>query len=81
VGRMRSLAAAGLAIAVLPRSDTEQPGPAITALPFDEPDFRHTVYMSWRAGRHHSPAARAFIDLTLAKQRPDQSRELRAATH
>ena len=64
VGRMRALVAAGLAIAVLPRSDAEQPGPPTTAVPFDEPDFRHTVYMSWRSGRHHSPAAQAFIDLT-----------------
>jgi LysR family transcriptional regulator, transcription activator of glutamate synthase operon len=68
VGRMRALVAAGLAIAVLPRSDAEQPGPPITAVPFDEPDFTHTVYMAARRGRHHSPAARAFIDLTLAEQ-------------
>ena len=64
VARMRALAAAGLAIAVLPRSDAEQPGPPIAAVPFDEPGFRHTVYMCARAGRHHSPAARALIDLT-----------------
>jgi LysR family transcriptional regulator, transcription activator of glutamate synthase operon len=68
VGRMRALVAAGLAIAVLPRSDAEQPGPAITAVPFDEPDFTHTVYMASRSGRHHSPAAQAFIELTLAEQ-------------
>jgi DNA-binding transcriptional LysR family regulator len=66
VVRLRALAAAGLAIAVLPRSDAEQPGPAIAAVPFAEPGFRHTVYMCARAGRHHSPAARALIDLTPA---------------
>jgi LysR family transcriptional regulator, transcription activator of glutamate synthase operon len=66
VARMRALAAAGLAIAVLPRSDAEQPGPPIAAVPFAEPGFRHTVYMCARAGRHHSPAARALIDLTPA---------------
>jgi DNA-binding transcriptional LysR family regulator len=66
VARMRELAAAGLAIAILPRSDAEQPGPPVAAVPFDEPGFRHTVYMCARAGRHHSPAARAFIDLTPA---------------
>ena len=76
VGRMRELVAAGLAIAVLPRSDAEQAGPRIKAVPFAEQDFRHTVYLSWRAGRHHSPAARAFIDLTLDKQRPSQTNEL-----
>jgi LysR family transcriptional regulator, transcription activator of glutamate synthase operon len=66
VVRMRALAAAGLAIAILPRSDAEQPGPPVAAVPFDEPGFRHTVYMCARAGRHHSPAARALIDLTPA---------------
>jgi LysR family transcriptional activator of glutamate synthase operon len=66
VARMRALVAAGLAIALLPRSDAEQPGPAVATVPFDEPEFRHTVYMATRAGRHHSPAARAFMELTLA---------------
>jgi DNA-binding transcriptional LysR family regulator len=65
--RMRALAAAGLAIAILPRSEIERPGPPVEAVTFDEADFRHTVHLSWRTGRHHSPAARAFIDLTLAR--------------
>jgi LysR family transcriptional activator of glutamate synthase operon len=68
VVRMRALAAAGLAIAILPRTDADQPGPPVAAVPFDEPGFRHTVYMSARAGRHHSPAARALIDLTPAAE-------------
>jgi DNA-binding transcriptional LysR family regulator len=68
VSRMRGLVAAGLGIAVLPRSDAEQPGVAIEAVPFDEPNFGHTVYMAFRAGRRHSPAAQAFIDLTLARR-------------
>jgi DNA-binding transcriptional LysR family regulator len=66
VGRMRALAAAGLAIAVLPRSDAELPGAPIVAVPFQEPEFTHTVYIASRAGRHHSPAAQAFMDLTAA---------------
>jgi DNA-binding transcriptional LysR family regulator len=66
VERMRALAAAGLAIAVLPRSDAERPGAPIKALTFQEPDFKHTVYLASRVGRHHSPAARAFIELTAA---------------
>jgi LysR family transcriptional activator of glutamate synthase operon len=71
VVRMRALAAAGLAIAILPRTDAEQPGPPVAAVPFDEPGFRHTVYMCARAGRHHSPAARALIDLTPAAPADD----------
>jgi DNA-binding transcriptional LysR family regulator len=73
VARMRALAAAGMAIAVLPRSDAELPGPPITALAFEEPDFRHTVYLAARAGRHHSPAAHAFIELALADRSPGGS--------
>jgi LysR family transcriptional activator of glutamate synthase operon len=64
VARMRAIAAAGLAVAILPLTDAEQPGPPVAAVPFDEPGFRHTVYMCARAGRHHSPAARALLDLT-----------------
>jgi DNA-binding transcriptional LysR family regulator len=60
---MRALAAAGLAVAILPRSDAELPGAPISAVPFQEPDFTHTVYMASRVGRQHSPATRAFIDL------------------
>jgi LysR family transcriptional regulator, transcription activator of glutamate synthase operon len=70
VGRMRALAAAGLAIAVLPRSDAELPGAPITAVPFQEPEFEHTVYIASRAGRHHSPAARAFMELVLSEHSP-----------
>jgi LysR family transcriptional regulator, transcription activator of glutamate synthase operon len=71
VTRMRSLAGAGLAIAVLPRSDAELPGPEIATARLADPGFRHTVCMSWREGRHHSPAARAFIEIVLAQDRRD----------
>lgn len=64
VGRMRAIVAAGLAMAVLPRSDAERPGFAVASVPFVEPEFKHTVYVSSRAGRHHAPAARAFIEMT-----------------
>jgi DNA-binding transcriptional LysR family regulator len=80
VGRMRALAAAGLAIAILPRSDAELPGPPIKAVPFQEPEFRHTVYMATRAQRHHSPATRAFIELTLAEQAATEADGEQAAT-
>jgi LysR family transcriptional regulator, transcription activator of glutamate synthase operon len=66
VSRMRALVAAGLAIAVLPRSDAELPGEPISAVPFREPEFRHTVYMASRVGRQPSPATRAFIALAVA---------------
>jgi LysR family transcriptional regulator, transcription activator of glutamate synthase operon len=70
VARMRALVAAGLAVAVLPRSDAAaEPAPAIATVPFDEPGFGHSVFLSSRAGRHLSPAARAFMELTLAPGR------------
>lgn len=68
VARMRALVAEGMAIAVLPRFDAELPGPPIAALPFEEPDFLHTVYLAARAGRHHSPSAQAFIEAALEPQ-------------
>lgn len=67
VSRMRDIAAAGLAIAILPRSDAEGPGAPIETVPIVEPGFAHTVYLSSREGRHHSPAARSFIELALER--------------
>jgi len=75
VARMRSIAGAGLAIAILPRSDAELPGPEITTVRLADPGFQHRVYMSWREGRHHSPAARAFIELSLVAPARPASRE------
>jgi LysR family transcriptional regulator, transcription activator of glutamate synthase operon len=66
ISRIRAIVAAGLAVAVLPQSETEQPGPTVVAVPFQEPDFQHTVFVATRAGRRSSPAARAFLDLTVA---------------
>ena len=66
VERMRALAAAGLGVAVLPRSDAQRPGAPIAAVAFQERDFTHTVYLASRVGRRHSPAARAFIELAAA---------------
>lgn len=66
IARMRALVSAGLGIAVLPKSDAARSGPAVATVPLAGPDLNHTVYFSWRAGRRHSPAARAFADLVLA---------------
>src|SRR5919197_5032440 len=45
VVRMRAMAAAGLAIAVLPRSDAEQPGPPVAAVDFDQPGVKHPPHI------------------------------------
>lgn len=58
---LRSLAARGFAIAVLPRSLTALDGPAIEVRSFD-PAVHLPVALVWRRERNAQPAARAFID-------------------
>jgi DNA-binding transcriptional LysR family regulator len=66
VPRMKALVAAGLAIAVLPRSDAERPGPRVTVVALTDRELVHEVSLAWRRGRHLSPAARRFIEMALA---------------
>jgi LysR family transcriptional regulator, transcription activator of glutamate synthase operon len=67
VNRMGSLVAAGLGVAVLPESDAARFAPSVAVVPFAAPVLTHTVYVSWRAQRRHSPAARAFAELVFAR--------------
>jgi DNA-binding transcriptional LysR family regulator len=62
VNRARAVVAAGLAVAVLPHSDATAPGPRVSVVALRDPALIHEVFVAWRAGRHHSPAARAFIE-------------------
>lgn len=72
VTRIRALVSAGLGVAVLPRSDAETRGPMVRIVPLTDPGFVHSVYVTWRRARRHSPAARAFLDLARATgTRPD----------
>ncbi|CAB4937948.1 unannotated protein [freshwater metagenome] len=66
VTRIRSLVAEGLGIAILPRSDAERPGPLVAIVPLNENQLVHQVSLAQRSDRHHSPAARAFLEMTLA---------------
>jgi LysR family transcriptional activator of glutamate synthase operon len=59
--RIRALVAAGLGVAVLPRSDAEAPGLAIAALPFTGAGLVHRLSLCWREDRRASPAARALL--------------------
>jgi LysR family transcriptional activator of glutamate synthase operon len=65
VTRIRTLVSAGLGVAVLPRSDAETRGPRVRIVPLTDSGFVHSVFVTWRRTRRHSPAARAFLDLTL----------------
>ncbi len=58
---VRSLAARGLGVAILPRSFVELPGPRVSFRPLS-PRLRMRVVLWWLRGRRLSPAARAFVE-------------------
>jgi DNA-binding transcriptional LysR family regulator len=62
VARMRALVAAGLGVAVLPRSDAEAPGPPVRIATLRAPTFTHRISLCWRTGKRHAPAARALLE-------------------
>jgi len=67
--RVRALAARGLGVAIMPRSDAEGPGPAIATVDIGPPKLRRSVGLVWRAGRRRAPAAEAFLAFALARAR------------
>jgi LysR family transcriptional activator of glutamate synthase operon len=62
--RIRSLVSRGLGVAIVPRSDADEPGPAVAVVELTEPSLERDVTLAWRAERPHSPAAAAFLELT-----------------
>ncbi|GAA3151590.1 MULTISPECIES: LysR family transcriptional regulator [Nonomuraea] len=65
---VRGLVAAGLGVAVLPRSE-QPPAGGVTEITLSPALFR-TIGMSWRAGDRLTPAARAFRDHALTALPP-----------
>jgi DNA-binding transcriptional LysR family regulator len=65
VSRTRAIVAAGLAVAVLPRSHAVGPGPPVAAIPLHRPTLTHDISLCWREGRRHPPAARALLEQAL----------------
>jgi LysR family transcriptional activator of glutamate synthase operon len=63
--RIRSLVSSGLGVAILPRSDAAGPGAPVAARRLVEPALTRDVTLASRAKRRHSPAAQAFLALTL----------------
>jgi LysR family transcriptional activator of glutamate synthase operon len=61
--RIRRLVARGLGVAILPRSDAEEPGADVTVAALTEPSLSRDITLAWRAARRQSPAAAEFIDL------------------
>lgn len=66
VARMRAIVAAGLGVAVLPRSDAERPGPRVHTVALHRPALQHRISLCWRQGKRHAPAARALLEQTRA---------------
>src|SRR5829696_2005099 len=58
----RQLVAAGLGVAVLPRSDAEAPGPPVRSVALRAPTLTHRISLCWRDGKRHAPAARALLE-------------------
>jgi LysR family transcriptional activator of glutamate synthase operon len=63
--RIRALVSRGLGVAILPRSDAMVPDADIVAAPIVDPALRRDITLAWRAGRRHSPATAAFLELAL----------------
>jgi LysR family transcriptional regulator, transcription activator of glutamate synthase operon len=63
--RIRAMAARGLGVALLPASEAEHEGPQVAAVPVRNPTIARDVTLAWRANRRHSPAARAFLELSI----------------
>jgi len=63
--RIRSLVSRGLGVAILPRSDAEGPGAVVSVCDLVEPPLSRDVTLASRAERRPSPAAEAFLALTV----------------
>ena len=61
--RIRTLVSRGLGVAILPRSDAIGQGAEVAVARLVAPALRRDITLAWRAGRRHSPAAQAFIEL------------------
>jgi LysR family transcriptional activator of glutamate synthase operon len=59
---VRALAAAGLGVAILPRSEAMTGSPPLAAIELD-PRLTRTVALAWPAVRRHPPATAAFLAL------------------
>jgi len=64
--RIRSLVASGLGVAIMPRSDAEVPGATVAVATLENPSLSRDLTLAARADRRPSPAAAAFLEMTLA---------------
>jgi DNA-binding transcriptional LysR family regulator len=67
MGAVRALVSKGLGVAVLPCSIADEPGPPIAFRHIGPEMLTWPVALVWRAGRRQTPAAKAFLQLALAR--------------
>ncbi len=80
-GRIRRLVSRGLGVAILPRSDADGPGADVKIATLTGPALTRDITLAWRAGRRHTPAAAAFLELaraTFARDPQDIARDPQA---
>src|SRR5256714_2272449 len=65
LSRVRALASRGLGVAIMPRSDTEGPGPPGAATAIGPPKLRRSGGRGRRECRRRGPAAEAFLSFVL----------------
>lgn len=63
VSAMRAFVAAGIGVAVVPRSAAEVPGPPVCRIALADPPLRRTVALVRHAARFRPPATAAFADM------------------
>lgn len=64
---VRALAAVGLGVAILPRSESEAEGPDVAVVAISAPRLTRTVALAWSADRYRSAAADAFLGFVRAE--------------
>ncbi|MCA1689984.1 MAG: LysR family transcriptional regulator [Actinobacteria bacterium] len=64
--RIRRLVAQGLGVAILPRTDAEEPGADTVVANLVGPALTRDITLAWREERRHAPAALEFLELARA---------------
>ncbi len=71
--RIRRLISRGMGVAVLPRSDADEPGARVAVATLIEPSLRRDITLAWRADRRHTPGVDEFLELARTTFTEDAS--------
>ncbi len=64
-GRIRTMVARGMGVAIVPHSDAQGAGAEVTVARLTAPSLRRDITLAWREGRRQLPAAAEFLELAL----------------